>query len=429
MTAHLQRAQQLLSQSRPELAEQELRKSLAEDPHNPHVHGMLAICLSEMKRYGEASEAAAETVRLAPDDAYGHYVNSIVFAARNRFPEAERAIQEAIALEPDDADHHAQLASICFAGRRWKDALDAAERGLAIDPEDVSCTNLRARALVMLGQKTGARDAISTALKRDPEDAVSHANMGWALLEHGQHEQAMGHFREALRLDPQLDWARAGMVESMKGRYFIYRIMLSYFLWMMKLAGRAQWSIVIGGYIGYNVLRRVAQNNPQLAPYLMPLIIAYIVFAVMTWLAVPLFDLVLRLSRDGRLALSREQIITSNWVGGFLLGAVGSLIAYFVTQNEVLLMAALVCGLMIPPVSQVYHCEEGWPRNWMIAISLGLLVLGALGVGLSAWTLNLEGEAANRVGAFGSTAYLAFVMGAIGSQFAANALVGRSPRR
>ena len=82
-----------------------------------------------------------------------------------------------------------------------------------------------------------------------------------------------------------MEWARQGIVQAMKARYFIYRIMLGWFLWMMKLQQKTQWAVIVGAYVGYFVLRNVARNNPDWSPWIQPLLIAYVVFAVMTWVA------------------------------------------------------------------------------------------------------------------------------------------------
>lgn len=428
MNPHLQRAFMLLEQSRHELAEQELRQTLAESPNDAAAHGVLAICLAHRKKYAEASQEAQNAIHLAPHEPFVFYANAVVLRERNRLPEAEAAIREAIGLDPYRPDFFALLSQLHFGQRGWQDALNAAEQGLALDPESVDCSNLRAMSLVKLGRKSQADETIATALKRDPEDAFSHANMGWALIEQGQHQKAMEHFREALRLNPELEWARVGIVEAMKGRYFLYRIMLGYFLWMIKLSGRMQWGVIVGAYIGFVMLRRVARNNPDLAPWIMPLLIVYIAFVIMTWVANPLFNLLLRLNRFGRLALSREQIVTSNWVGLCVLGAVSSLIAYFATGSDDFLISALVSGLMIPSLTSVYNCDEGWPRNWMIVITVGLFLLGALSIGLMVGLPFLAEDAAKVAAKLGGGCFLAFVLSAIASQFAANALISARPR-
>ncbi|MDB5311521.1 MAG: tetratricopeptide repeat protein [Gemmataceae bacterium] len=46
---------------------------------------------------------------------------------------------------------------------------------------------------------------------------------GWALLHARQPAEALTHFREALRLDPTNEWARDGLIEALKARYWVYR--------------------------------------------------------------------------------------------------------------------------------------------------------------------------------------------------------------
>ncbi len=65
-------------------------------------------------------------------------------------------------------------------------------------------------------------------------------------MHQGDHKQALEHFREALRLKPDMEWARNGMVEALKARYFLYRLMLRYYLWMSRFTRRGQWGMIIG---------------------------------------------------------------------------------------------------------------------------------------------------------------------------------------
>lgn len=423
LSPRLQRASLLLGQSRYDLAEQELRMALAEDPDSAIGHSLLARCLAERKDYQGATEEARLAIHLAPDAPFTHYYLSLVLGERNHLPEAIAAIQEAIRLDPYDADFFARLAALQFESRGWAATLATAEQGLACDPEHADCTNVKAMALVKLGHRKLAESAIEGALARDPENAYSHANQGWTLLESGEHAQALTHFREALRLEPGLEWARQGMVEALQARYFVYRIMLGYFLWMMKLSGRAQWGVLMGLFVVNLLLNSLAKANPVLAPWVTPIIVLYVAFAMMTWISRPLFNLVLRVSRFGRFALSREEVITSNMVGGLLLLAVVFLIGYFVTWRDLWYLAALTQWLVIIPVSAIYRCQPGWPRKTLARISLGLFALGNLSLlaligvnlttGILGWVLLIFGAVGGGI----------FVIVAFSSQFIANALV------
>src|SRR5205085_2479523 len=103
MSAHFARAVILFQQGRYDLAETELRQTLAEDPQNAPAHAMLGLCIAQPEDFAEASREAAVAISLAPNDPHGHYVAATIFCERSRLPEAEAAIKEAIRLEPDDA--------------------------------------------------------------------------------------------------------------------------------------------------------------------------------------------------------------------------------------------------------------------------------------------------------------------------------------
>jgi tetratricopeptide (TPR) repeat protein len=372
-----QRALILHQQRRFADAEIELNQSLASDPHNAHAHAMLGLCLAERKDWERASEEADTAVGLAPDLAFAHYVRAKVLSERNRVEEAGAAITEALRLDSYNPAYYALQGGIRFQQRRWQDSLDSSEHGLSIDPTHPACVNLRAMALVQLGRKTEAGTAIREALANDPHNAVTHANQGWTLLHQGQHKQALEHFREALRLDPELDWARAGMVEALKARHLVYRLMLRYFLWMSRLGRGVQWGIIIGLYVGFQMLGGAVRTNPKWAPFIWPLLIAYIAFAYLTWIASPLFNLLLRLNRFGRYALSKEQRITSNWIGGAFLAAIACLIVYSVTRRIEALFSAAYCMLMVLALAGMFRAPVGWPRTIMMLYTIGVAAVGA----------------------------------------------------
>lgn len=383
MNAHLERALLLVEQSRYELAEKELRQVLAEDPGEAIAHSVLALCLCERKDYKGATEEAELAIHNAPAMPYAHYVLCRIMYARNRFAEARAAIMEAIRLNPEDADYFAQLAQIHLNERRWPDALEAAEKGLQHDSEHVGCANTRAVALVKLGRRAEAGAAIGAALARQPEDATTHANQGWTLLEQNQPEKAMEHFREALRLEPNNEWARQGIVEALKARYFIYSLMLRYFLWTAKLSRRGGMIFVIGGYLAYRGLWSLADAQPALAPFIWPVLGTYIAFCLMTWIAASLFNLVLRLNRFGRLALSPTQIRSSNWVGAFLFLTLSGLVSWLAFGWDHGFWIMLCCGIMVLPITVTFGCASGWPRNCMAVYTCALGILAAVSIGIT----------------------------------------------
>lgn len=426
MSTHLARARLLIERSRFEQAISELQQHLAEDPNNAIVHSQLAFCLSELKKHREATEEAQLAVHLAPDLAFSHYVLAETYFARNRLSEALAAVNEAVRIDPEDADHWGLLARIHFKASRWRPALEAAEKGLEIDPEDDACTNLRAMCLVKLGRKSEAGATIDTALARNPENALSHANQGWTLLEQRQPQKAMEHFREALRINPELEWARLGIVEAMKARHGIYRWMLTWFFWMARLPPRAQFGVIIGGYFGIQYLRSLERTHPDWAVWITPLCIIYCVFALMTWIADPLFNLLLRLNRFGRLALSREQVVASNWLGLSLSAAIAMLVFAMVSDRGDAFFAAFACGMLCIPLSSIYRCRRGKPRKLMTLFTIALAAIG----GVACLPTLLLPEALYGMALLSASlkCIQLFIWGAIAAPWVANVLIAMPER-
>lgn len=429
MNPHLERALLLFQQGRHELAEKELRQVIASDPGESYPRSLLAMCLSEREQFQEATEEARQAIALAPDVAFAHYALAHVLSDRNRFDEALVAVREAIQLDPYSAPCCA-LESQCLHNlKKWPEALAAAERGLEIDAEHVGCTNLRAMALVKLGRKAEAGKTIDAALAKQPESALTHANMGWTLLHQGDARKALEHFREALRLNPGHEWAQAGIVEALKARNVIYAIMLKYFLLMGRLSRGAQWGIIIGGYFVGRMLSQMADSNPGLAPWILPFRILYFSFVIMTWIAYPLFNLLLRMSRFGRLVLSREQIVESNWIGALLAAALISFAGMlYEGADSPWLVSLVVFGLFVMPLAGMFRCR-GKFRKWATVL-IGVLFLIGVAAIVQSWRAYQGNDLWIKSLADQSISLLsAFAVGILGSSLLANFLVTRVEKR
>ncbi len=375
MNPHLQRGLLLYEQSRYEQAESEFKQALLADPQDAYTRAMLALSLSRRERYAEAESAMAEALKLDPGFPFVHYARAIILDERNDYTHALEAISRAIELDPEDADFRALQAQVFMNLRNWSQALAAAEMGLELNPEHVTCANLRAMALVKLGRREEAGQSIDAALAKNPENSTTHANQGWTLLHAGQHEKALEHFRESLRLDPGNEWARQGTIEALKAHYFIYSLFLKYFLWMSRQSQQMQWGVIIIGVFGIRALGGFTKKYPGMAPYIGLIQIIYFLFVFLTWTAEPLFNLLLRLNKFGRMVLSRHETVASNWVGAFVGLAPLFLIGGFAV-NSLLFYGAFVFGFTVLPLAAIFKCAAGWPRKAMIAYTAIVLAAG-----------------------------------------------------
>ncbi len=377
MSGAWSRAQALLSQGRADLAESQIREHLTEHPSDAFAHAVLSLCLRDLDDNAGAEAEARLAVGLAPDHPLPHYALAFALAGQNKLKKARESAEQAAQLDPEDADHFALLAQIHLQGSNWEKALDYADAGLALDPSHVGCGNLRAICLVKLGRKEEAQETLRSTLSESPNDPTSHANQGWAMLHRGDPKAALAYFQEALRLDPGHEWAKAGLVEALKARNWIYRAILSYFLWMSRLSSGAQTAVIVGGWFGIRMLRGIARENPEWSPFLMPLIIAYAVFALLTWVGDPLFNLLLRLNPYGRHALTKEETVASNAFGGLVVLALTALGLMFATEIPGMGITALVFGSLTIPVPTVLG-----QRKSTVFLRNGLATLGLAGLGL-----------------------------------------------
>ncbi|HEY7768957.1 hypothetical protein [Longimicrobium sp.] len=361
-------------------AEQLLARWLETDPYDAASRSLRALCLAALKRGDEALAQARQAVEDEPELGYCHWALGHVLADAKQFSEALGCAREAAVLNPGSPEPHA-LAARCLAERKdWAGTVAAADRGLAVDPEHPACANLRALALQVL-RSPEAEQAFVDASAADPHNAFARAGRGWQALQGGAApDSALPHFYHALEIDPGQEWAREGLVAALKARNPVYRLMLRYFLWMDALSPQTRWLVIVGGVVGYNVLRRVRNAQPALAPFIVPLLMAYGVFVLMTWAADPLFDALLALDQKGRAAVDRGRVLAGALLAVLLAAAIGAGIAGLATGDDRLLTAALATGALVIPTAGALKMRPGWPRWVMGAYTAAVAAVGALGI-------------------------------------------------
>ncbi|GII57461.1 hypothetical protein Pth03_58500 [Planotetraspora thailandica] len=258
----MERARALLELNRPAEAERELRGLLAQDPENVNGHAYLSVALTQQRRMPEAIGAAREAVRLSPDHWFSHYVAGQAYYRAGYPHEAVTAARACLALSPEHAPTWDLLARVYVYIEQWPQAADAARRGLEVDPENPDLVSLLALALTMLGDAVPAKETAARAVGLSPESAMAHLVYGRAQLAFGSPGEAARAFREVLRLAPGFDQARDLLVEALKWRNPVYRM-------LARLRGR-----FAGGW-----------RMLLLLPAVPPLVAVFVLIAVLHWAA------------------------------------------------------------------------------------------------------------------------------------------------
>lgn len=391
-TDYLPRVQLLLSQQRHAHAAQELRRQLAQDPHDFVAHGLLAVCLLEQDQLAEAQTEAELAIHLAPEYDFAFYALALIEHRRHRPKQALAAINEALALDPTDADYYHLLGQLRLQSGQWQAALQAAQTGLGLDAEHAGLHGLLARALARQGRPAEAGHAARSALSYDASSSNTQAQAGWVALETNRHKEALGHFREALRLDPTSDFAREGLVEALKAHYWVYRLFMRFVYWSGTLGDGVRRGLFLGAWI---VVRFV--------PLLLPV---YLTFVFMSWFSDAIFESLLRFNAYGRFALNEQQTQKSNQFLALLAVALFGLVVHLVwpelTGFSTLGMVAL--GLTFPLVG-TWRLPTGTPA-WQRSRWAGFALAGVGLLSVALKLLGVSGEGlAFMVFLFGTLAY------------------------
>ncbi|MGB0525296.1 MAG: tetratricopeptide repeat protein [Flammeovirgaceae bacterium] len=369
------RASILLQQEKYEEAAKILKDLLAQDPNDVQVLAMMSECYLQKQQYKEALQLINTAIGISPQIAALHYRKARTLLQDDKSKQAEEAIQEAINIDPAQSAFYALWAMIQLNRKAFEKALDLANEALELDPSDSLALNIRSTALLKLNRAEESFETIAGALGDDPNNAYTHATYGWNLLEKGDHKKALEHFRESLKLDPNFRLAQQGMAQALKARYWGYRMFLKYSFWMSNLTEKYQWGVIIAFYFGYRALSNFAAENPDLEPYLNPILLILAIFAFSTWVMAPLSNLFLRLNVYGKHLLTKNEIRSSNFVGisalALLIGGIG----YGITQFEPWLALAGVGFAMMPIVGTML---TGRRKTLLIAYAC---IMGILGVG------------------------------------------------
>jgi tetratricopeptide (TPR) repeat protein len=330
MTDHFQRSQLLINQGRYDLAEKELRQVLSVEPDYASAHGLLAVCLSEKKQYADALKEISEAIALSPSHSGFHYIHSGILRDQNALDAAKKAILEALRLDPEDADCHARLASIQYDQRKYTEALKSAEQGLSVDAEHVWSMNLRLLAFIELGRIAEAEAEVNGTLAVAPDHPFPHTVKGWVLLHQNRNAEAMESFKEALRLKPDQEWARLGLLETLKARNGLYRFILRLDLWRSRLSK--------------------GQRFALLALVILPQIRAlFLLLVILIGLTRFFFTFLLWFDPYGRLALSPKEIATNKWILAIFVFFAPGILLSCITQK-------IGWMLIMPTIPAIAYC-------------------------------------------------------------------------
>lgn len=388
MSEPIEQAETLFELEKWQQAAEAYLEHLAQNPEDAHALCQAARCFLHLELYGKASEYASSAIGTSPDFGYAHYIQSYVFHVRNLNEDARRSIETALALEPTNPAFHVMVARLNAKESDWQGVLDAADMALNISPHDSSAQIIKAGALVRLKRAEEATFVLNAVLENDPENEDAITELGFLHLHLSEWNKALEVFQSALALDPESELARAGFMEAMRAKFPVYGLLLRYFFWLNGFSKRYQQAIMYGASVLARILGWAKKEYPALAPVLGVVLVLWRIFAYLTWTVRAGTTLLLRFNKYGRQLVNKDEVLESNLVGAFWVGAlVCWLYHYFIDPFTIVCRIGIPIFLTLPMV--VGGCfsavNYGWPyyvSRITLVVMCSTAILGLLFYGL-----------------------------------------------
>ncbi|OSY87631.1 hypothetical protein WH52_09305 [Tenacibaculum holothuriorum] len=379
MSGHYNRGIQLYNLAKYNEAIKSFKSDLAENPHEFYAKYYLALCFYHINDFSNFEKTSNALIADYPDSDEIHFLYSFVYSSKDDYKNAIKHLNKAIQLNPYEAEYFGQQSINLLNLKKYEKALSSSNLGLQINPKNNTCLNTRTKALTKLNRKQEAFETLQNTLHENPEDYFTHANAGWTNLELGNYKTANKHFKEALKLDPNDDYARNGMVESIKAKNIIYRSFLKYAFWIQNKDSKFQWLFIIGIYIGYRFISKVADGFGF--TFLLPIFaIIYLGLVLGSWLISPISNAILLFDSYGKYLLNRED---KNAGYGFILVTSVAIIAsigYYINSNNIMLLIAISSFCSLIPITKGLQKSIRFYKNLTFWYGIVIFILGFINI-------------------------------------------------
>ena len=166
-----------------------------------------AQTLLAAKKYDEAMQASAESIRLNSNDRLAYLCRGYAQFKMNRVSQSLTDFDQAVALKPTEFQGFEYRASAYQAARRFRKAIKDYQTALSLAPNDPKIKAKLYRELglcnLAFGQLDSAMDAFNACIKLDPNDAAAYAARGMTELHLDEVDKGIADATEGIRLDPR----------------------------------------------------------------------------------------------------------------------------------------------------------------------------------------------------------------------------------
>lgn len=277
-----------LDQHVDDLAIDDFRRVLSEDPDHVEAHAFLAVALVRTKRLHAADIEASKALIADSESSAAHMAKALVLHARLQWREAKEHLDAAIQAAPNRADVRVVAAEMHHAMREDDVAKRYANDALALEAELAS-------AEVVLGQIarhardfSAARAHAQRALEVEPHDIHALLLRGWLYLDEGNVAEARQHAVWALAEAPNHESALALIVAIKTRESFILGLWWRFNTAVMLGSRARSIAILLGLYVLKSLAALLSQDFGY-AIFADFLNVLWFAFCALTWVGPAMF--------------------------------------------------------------------------------------------------------------------------------------------
>lgn len=390
LNALLERLHQLQSQARWPESRELLESYLSDHPDDPVAQLYYINTVLNMGEKTLARELVGPMLAEHPDNPSVLRLAAVIELSDDKPKIAERFGRQLLEMNAEDDDALVLMAKIKLDQRNYDAAISFADQALEIDAQNTEALNLKIYVGGFLG-RTDTEQTIKEALHVNPEDSSTIANHGYQLLREGKVDEALDRLKYALSINPNDQLGRYAMLEALKARFWPYRLYFKYKEAMAKLSGGASFGIMIGLWFGVNYLNRLAGQQPNLAPFLMPLVYFMVALFLLTWIIDPIMNFYLLTNQYGRLLLDKEDKLMASLVGGSLGLAALCFLGYLLVGGALLQGLAFAFLVLTIPLGSFLRPLRQKQKTILTIYTIGLATAGIGGLLIgSGWLVNVS---------------------------------------
>lgn len=367
-----QRVRLLFSSGRYKDAIEYLETHLTEYPQDNYAQYCLSFAYLKTGDSNNSRAICEQLLMESPDDELVISLSAEIDIAEERFETAESKAEILTQMNPFDTNHHLLMGRIKMAQRSYDKALVSLDKSLEIDPENLDALNCKILIDGLLGNQS-IDSTIEQALELDPESSYTIANQANQMLRKGEVQGALDRVHYALSQDPSNQLAQSVMQEALKSKFWPYRMFNKYNEYMARLSSGGIWKVILGLYIGNQVIIRIAESNESLGLILFPISYAIVALFVLSWLINPLMNLYLMTNKYGRVLLNEDNKMMAKCTGVALIVAVLSLIGYLTIGSDIFIWLAIMSALMMIPMATFLSPKSDKSRKSLKIYVLALL--------------------------------------------------------